>query len=170
MISKLGNMDAEQPEPTPRRHRPAVPPQLYALVALLLGVGCVYLVWLHGEDQMAIQQLEQLMEKANNERAQLNKSTKEVREALTELADHTANEAELHRKQGNRKQALADVQRARYLLSLAIKLTTCNCHKHKMKPIDAKLTKLTQSLHLTKEEVAMLESSGSPSEKEVPQP
>ncbi len=151
------NLDVDQPEPTPKGRCGAVPTQLYMLMAVLLAGACTYLIWLYNEDQTAIQQLQGLIQKTQEQRGQLINSSKEVREALTELADHAANEAELHSSQGNRKQALADVEQARHLLGLAKKLTTCDCHTREMEPIDAKLTKLIDKLQPTQEETARLE-------------
>ena len=170
------NLDIDQPEPAPRSRRRAVSTPLYTLVVVLLAGACAYLVWLYNEDQTAIQQLQGLMQKGQEERAQLTNSSKEVREALTELADHAANEAELHRSQGNREQALADIAHARHLLGLAKKLTTCDCHTREMKPIDAKLAKLIDKLQPTQEETARLEpptdslTPGPALEEEIPQP
>jgi len=166
----------DQPQPTPKNRRQAVPTQLYMLVAILLAGACAYLAWLHNEDQKAIQQLQEIADKADEQRVQFTNSTKEVTEALAELADHAANEAELHISQDSRKQALADIEQARHLLGLARKLTTCDCHTPEMKPIDAKLTKLAENLQPTKEEAARLEPPtgsqppGPPLEKATPQP
>jgi len=166
------NLDVDQPEPAPKSRRRAVSTPLSILVAVLIVGGCTYVVWLYNKDQTAI------IQKCQDERAQFVNSSNKVRKALTKLADHAANEAELHSSQGNRKQALADVEQTRHLLSLAKKLTTCDCQMHEMEPIDAKLTKLTENLQPTKEETARLEPPtgtssqppGPPLEKEIPKP
>ena len=171
------NLDMDQPEPAPRGRRAAVPTQLYVLVAILLAVACVYLVWLHGENRALIQLLQNQKQRARDQYEKLRGPSKAARKALTELADHAANEAELHRSQGNREQALADIAHAQHLLSLAQKLSTCvDCSAREVKPIDAKLTKLIDKLQPTQEETARLEpptdslTPGPALENKIPQP
>lgn len=152
------DLDVRQSEPAPRRHHQVVLPQLYMLVAILLAVACAYLVLLHSENRALIQLLQNQKQRARDQYEKLRSPSKAARKALTELADHAANEAELHRSRGNREQALADIAHARHLLSLAQKLATCvDCSAREVKPIDAKLTKLIDKLQPTQEETARLE-------------
>ena len=152
------NLDIDQPEPAPMSRRRAVSTPLYMLMAVLLAGACAYLVQLHGENRVLIQRLQDQQQRAQDQYEKLKGPSKEVGEALTELADHVANEAELHSSQGNRKQALADVEQARHLLGLAKKLNACSsCPNRETDPIDAKLTKLIDKLQPTQEETARLE-------------
>ncbi len=171
------DLDIDQPEPAPRRHNQAVPPQLYALVAILLAVACAYLVWLHGQDRWIIEDLQERAQGSNDQYKKLSVPGKEVKDALTTLADHAANEAELYRSRGSREQVLSNIARARYLLSLAEKLKACStCPEREMGRIDAKLTKLIDKLQPTQEETARLEpptdshTPGPALEKKIPQP
>lgn len=171
------NLDMDQPEPTPRGRRQAVPTQLYMLAAILLAVACAYLVLLHSDNRALIQLLQNQKQRARDQYEELRGPSKAARKALTELADHAANEAELHRNQGNREQALADIAHARYLLDLAQKLSACvDCSAREVKPIDAKLAKLIDKLQPTQEETARLEpptdslTLGPALEKKIPQP
>jgi len=150
------NLDIDQPEPTPRSRRQPVPAQLYVLVALLLLVlagACAYLVRLHDENRVLIQRLQDQQQRAQDQYEKLRGPSKEVREALTELANHAASDTTLHNSQGNRKQALADLDRAQRLLQLADDLKTCSCPSE-TKPIQAvqnKLDRLSADLQPTEQ-------------------
>ncbi len=162
------DLDMNQPEPTPRSRRQVVPGQLYVLVALLLAGACAYLAWLHNEDQTAIQRLQGLMQKTQEQRTQLIKSSKTVREALTELADHAVNEAELHRSQRSRKQALADLDRAQKLLGLAENLKTCSCpsETEPVRAVQNKLDKLIADRQPTEQDLSeIVPTEGTSSEQ-----
>ena len=106
------NLDVNQPAPDTKRAMPAVPSRVFTLVTVLLAVACAYLVWLHGEDRVLIQLLQDQGQQARDQYEELRGPSKEAREALTELADHAASETTLHHSQGNRQQALADLDRA----------------------------------------------------------
>ncbi len=151
------NADVEEPDPETKRAPTPVPTYVYILVAVLLAATCIYLFWLHGQDQAVIQYLRNKIEQAQSQYKGLKDASKEAIDTFTELADHAANRGELHRSQGNRKQALADVAQARRLLNLAKKLTTGEHYTYEMKQTDAKLTKLIKTLQPTPEERAMLE-------------
>ena len=168
----------DQPKPDTKRAPTAVPAYVYALVAALLAVACAYLVWRDVENRAVIQNLESEKQRIQDQYEKLNGPSKQVTTALTELAAHAANEADLHSSQGNRKQALADIEQAQGLLSLAKKLTTCGCQTREMDPINAQLTKLAKKLQPTSEESVAPEPSttaaspppGPPLVKEIPKP
>ena len=152
------DLDIDQPEPTPMSRRRAVPTTLYMLMAVLLAGACAYLVRLHGENRVLIQRLQDQQQRAEDQYEKLRGPNKEVREALTELADHAASDTTLHHSQGNRKQALADLDRAQKLLQLADDLKTCSCPSE-TKPIQAvqnKLDKLMADLEPTEQELPAL--------------
>jgi len=152
------NLDIDQPEPAPRSRRPAVSTPLYMLVALVLAGACAYLVWLHGEDRMLIQVLQDHEQRARDQYQELRGPSTEVREALTEMADHAASETTLHHSLGNRKQALADLDRAQKLLQLADGLKTCNCpsETESIQAVQNKLDKLRAGLQPTEQELSEL--------------
>ncbi len=160
-------MNAEFEDPNPdvdssgrhtRRTPPAVSSHVFALVAVLLAVACCYLVWVYGQDQATINDLQNQVQQSEDKYKELRNSSKKVTSALVTLADHAANEAELYRRQGNRKQALAGIAQARHLLSLAEDLKACSTCSHRAADrIDAKLTKLTDALQPTPEEAARLQ-------------
>ncbi len=152
------NLDIDQPEPAPRSRRRAVSSPLYMLVAVLLAGACAYLVWLHGENRVLIQLLQEQQQRARDQYEKLRGPSKEVREALTELADHAASETTLHHSLGNRKQALADLDRAQKLLQLADDLKTCNCPSEtaSIQAVQNKLDKLMADLQPTEQELSEL--------------
>ena len=152
------NLDIDQPEPAPRSRRPAVSTPLYMLMALVLAGACAYLVWLHGEDRVLIQVLQDHEQQARDQYQELRGPSREVREALTEMADHAASETTLHHDLGNRKQALADLDRAQKLLQLADDLQTCNCpsEAESIRAVQNKLDKLMADLQPTEQELSEL--------------
>ncbi len=155
------DLDIDQPEPAQMSRRRAVPTPLCLLVAVLFAGACAYLVRLHGENRVLIQLLQDQQQRAQDQYDQYEKLKgpgKEVREALTELADHAASDTTLHHSQGNRKQALADLDRAQKLLQLADDLKTCDC-PNETKPIQAvkyKLDRLIADLQPTEQELPAL--------------
>jgi len=152
------NLDIDQPEPAPRSRRRAVSSPLYMLVVVVLAGACAYLVWLHNEDRVLIQLLQDQEQRARDQYEELRGPSKEVREVLTELADHAASETTLHHSLGNRKQALADLDRAQKLLQLADDLKTCDCpsETESIQAVQNKLDKLRADLQPTAQELSEL--------------
>ena len=162
------NLDIDQPEPAPRSRRRAVSTPLYMLVAVLLAGACAYLVRLHDENRVLIQRLQEQQQRAQDQYEKLRGPSEEVREALTELADHAASETTLHYSLGNRKQALADLDRAQKLLQLADGLKTCNCPSEaaSVQAVQKKLDKLMADLQPTEQELSeLVPTEGASSER-----
>ena len=163
------NLDIDQPEPAPRSRRRAVSTPLYMLVVVVLAGACAYLVWLRSEDRVLIQLLQDQEQRARDQYEELRGPSKDVREALTELADHAASEATLHHSLGNRKQALADLDRAQKLLQLADDLRTCNCpsETESIQAVQNKLDKLMADLQPTEQELSELVPTEGTSSKQA---
>jgi len=152
------NLDWEESQPPPRKsgRRSA---GLYGLLAVVLAGACVYLAWLHQENRAAIRQLEARVHRARNAHTKIEYASKKVRDNLIQLADYAASETKLHHRLGNRKQALADLDRAQKLLALAEDLDTCGCQGKASQAVKDKLGELIADLQLTKQELSQLASS-----------
>jgi len=162
-------LDWEESQPPPERKPARRWRTLGMLGFLLLVVACSYLAVLYQENRVAIQQLQAGMRLATRDYRQLKDAGAKVRDALIQLADHAVSETTLHHRLGNRKQALADLDRAQKLLALADNLKTCNCPSE-TEPIQAvkdKLDKLIADLQPTKQELSQLAPAEGASSKQA---
>ncbi len=151
------NLDQEESQPSPPRKSGGPSAGLYSLLAVVLAGACVYLIWLHQENQTTIRQLEGRV----NAYTKLEDASKKVRDYLIQLADDAASETKLHHRLGNRKQALADLDRAQELLALARNLETCSCpsETEPIRMVKHKLDELIADLRPTKQELSQLAPS-----------
>ena len=123
------------------------------LLAVLLALACAYLNWERYENATAITRLTRQAERLEGKQADLADMMTEVGDALVELSEQSASEAELHQGLGNRKQALADLDRAKHLLDLAQDVGKCLCGGKPAKRVNNKLKGLVALLEPTEEEL-----------------
>ncbi len=140
----------EETPPRPSRSRRVWP---YALLAITLAHACAYLVWERYENAAAVGRLQKQVQGQESKQTELADTMTEVGDALVELSEHSASEAELHHGLGNRTQALADLDRARHLLDLAQDLGKCLCAGKPAKRVNNKLKGLVALLGPTEEEL-----------------
>ena len=123
------------------------------LLAVLLALACAYLIWERYENATAVGRLQKQVQRQESKQTELAETMTEVGDALVELSEYAASEAELHHGLGNRKQALADLDRATHLLDLAQDLGNCLCAGKPAKRVNNKLKGLVALLEPTEEEL-----------------
>ncbi len=145
-------LTAETPA-RPSRSRRVWP---YAVLAIALALACAYLIRERYENATAIVRLTRQAERLEQHQDSILETQDEVGEALAELSEKSAAEAELHYGRGDRGGALADLDRAMHLLDLAQDLGKCACGGTTTKRVDRKLKEIVNLLQLTHEELSRL--------------
>jgi len=168
LSSELDDLDLNLTGPPPQRRSPGSRRvELYAFLAFVLAVACAYLIWERNETVVITEQMQEQLQVLQKQRDRWNAARDEVGEALVELSDHAAGEAELHHSQKNRKQALADLDQALYLFRLAEKMGKCGCGDTHGGQVDEKIKAVIKALQPTEEELPRLAAeTESPSEEE----
>ncbi len=170
MSHELDDLDLNLTGPPPKRRSPGSRRlELYAFLAFVLAVACAYLIWERNETVVTTEQMQERLQVLEKQQDQWKTARDEVGEALVELSDHAAGEAELHHSQKNRKQTLADLDQALHLFELAEKMGKCGCGDTRGGEVDEKIKAVIKALQPTEEELPRLAAEAeteSPSEEE----
>ena len=153
MADEYGELDLDLSGPPPARPADRSRVGLYAFLAFVLAVACAFLVWERNENVAALASLEESVPGLKDQRDELRTRQDEVGDALVNLSDYAAAQAELHHSLGKRKQALADLDQAICLFELAKKMGKCGCGDTHGGQVDRKIKAVRKVLRPTKEEL-----------------
>lgn len=153
MADEFDDLDISLTEEMPARRSRGRRAWPYMLLAVLLALACAYLIRERYENATAVGRLQKQVQRQESKQTDLADMMTEVGDALVELSEYAASEAELHHGLGDRKQALADLDRAMHLLDLAQDLGKCTCGGTTTKRVNNKLKELVVLLEPTEEEV-----------------
>ena len=107
---------------TPEAARPIGASGVWLVVALIFGVLCVVLAWLHTQQTDELKALHVQVDQANAEAVRWQQANGQVATELVELGHQAALAAELQQSLGNVERAQAELALARKFLDLATQL------------------------------------------------
>ncbi len=156
LTDEYDELDLDLSGPPPPRPANARRVGLYAFLAFVLAVACAFLVWERNETTATTKQMQKRLQALQDRRDKEQVRQEGVGDALVNLSDHAVAEAELHHSLGNRKQALANIDRAMHLFELAEKMGKCGCRDTAGAQVKRKMKALVEALKPTEGELPRL--------------
>ena len=156
MADEFDDLDLDLAPEAPRRPPGSRRTWPYALLAIALALACAYLLLERYQNVTAVGRLTRQVARLEGKQTESQDIQNQVSDALVELAEYAASEAELHHGLGDRTQALADLDRAMHVLDLAKDLGKCVCGGTPTKRVNNKLKELIALVEPTEEELPRL--------------